>query len=165
MTEGMAEVKLSKETKSHIREPWSKALTVKVFGRTMSFSYLTFKVNSLWKLVARMDCVNLGNNLISFSCNDNYDRVLKGGPWFVGEHFLAIRPWEPYFKAPEARLSSVALWVRFPELFVESYDKLVLKEIGSAIGLCPPGRFIHCFRLKGQLCQTVRTSGLGATAY
>ena len=46
LIEGMAEVKLSKE-KSRIREFWSKALIVKVFGRTVGFSYLTFKINAL----------------------------------------------------------------------------------------------------------------------
>ena len=47
LIEGMAEVKLSKETKTHIRASWSKALIVKVFGRTVGFSYLTFKLNAL----------------------------------------------------------------------------------------------------------------------
>ena len=60
LLEGMAEVKLYKETKAHIRAPWSKALIVKVFGRSVGFNYLTFKINALWKLKAKMDCVNLG---------------------------------------------------------------------------------------------------------
>lgn len=30
--------------------------------------------------------------LIKFSCDDDFDKVLKGGPWFIGGHFLAIRP-------------------------------------------------------------------------
>ena len=47
---------------------------------------------------------------------------------------MAIRPWEPYFKASEAKLNSVAVWIRFPELPIEFYDRAVLKDIGSAIG-------------------------------
>ena len=47
LIEGMAEVKLSKETKTRIRAPWSKALIVKVFGRTVGFSYLIFYGNQL----------------------------------------------------------------------------------------------------------------------
>ena len=102
-------MKLSKETKSRIRAPWSKALIVKVYGRSIGFNYLTFKINVLWKPMAKIDCVNLGNDffLIRFSNSDDYDKVLCGGPWFIGEHFLAIKPWEPYFKAFEARLKSV----------------------------------------------------------
>ena len=86
--------------------------------------------------MAKMNCVDLGRDffLIKFSNDDDYDKVLKGGPWFVGEHFLAIKPWEPYFKASEATLSSVAVWVRLPELSIEFYDLTILKEIGIAIG-------------------------------
>ena len=136
LIEGMAEVKLSKETKTRIRAPWSKALIVKVFGRTVGFNYLTFKLNTLWKPATRMDCVNLGNDyfLIKFYFSDDYDKVLRGSPWFIGDHFLAIKPWEPYFKASGENLSSVAVWVRFPELPIKFYDLEVLKEIGSAIG-------------------------------
>ena len=136
LIEGMAEVKLSKETKDRIKAPWSKALIVKVFGRTVGYSYLTFKLNALWKLATRMDCVNLGKDyfLIKFYCVDDYDKVLRGGPWFIGEHFLAIKPWEPYFRASGDNLTSVAVWVRFPELPIEFYDMEVLKEIGSVIG-------------------------------
>lgn len=94
LIEGMVEVKLPKETKSHIREPWTKALIVKVFSKIVGFNYLTFKINSLWKPASRMDCVNLSRDffLIKFSSSEDYDKVLRGGPWFVGEHFLAISP-------------------------------------------------------------------------
>nr|POF23202.1 hypothetical protein CFP56_48473 [Quercus suber] len=136
LIEGMADVKLSKETKARIRAPWSKALIVKVFGRTVGFSYLSFKLNALWKPATRMDCVNLGKDyfLIKFHCTDDYDKVLRGGPRFIGEHFLAIKPWEPYFRASGDSLKSVAVCVRFLELPIEFYDMEVLKEIGSAIG-------------------------------
>lgn len=52
----------------------------------------------------------------------------------MGEHFLAIKPWGPYFKALEAKFTSVAL-LRLLELPIEFYDAMVLKEIGSALGL------------------------------
>ena len=136
LVEGMAEIKLSKETKASIRAPWAKSLIVKVFGRTMGFNYLTFKINALWRPTTKMDCVNLGKDyfLIKFHSFDDYDNVLKGGPWFIGEHFLAIKPWEPYFRASGDNLTSIAVWVRNPKLLIEFYDLKVLKEIGSAIG-------------------------------
>ena len=136
LTEGMAEVKLSKETKARIRAPWSRALIVKVYGRSVGFHYLAFRINALWKPTAKMDCVTLGKGffLVRFSNNDDYDYVLQGGPWFIGEYFLTIKPWEPYFIAYEAKLTSVAVWVRLPELPIEFYEASVLREIGSVIG-------------------------------
>ena len=68
LTEGMADVKLSRETKSYIRALWAKALIVKVYGRTMGYNYLTFKINTLWKPSTKMDCIDLGKDffLIKF---------------------------------------------------------------------------------------------------
>ena len=54
--------------------------------------------------MVKMDCVNLGRDffLIRFSSTKDYDHVLCGGPWFIGEQFLAIMLWEPYFKAKQS---------------------------------------------------------------
>ena len=91
----MVKVKLSKETFFRIRAPWSEALIVRVYGRTVGLNHHTFKINALWKPVAKLDCVNLGKDFffIRFSNSDDYDKVLRGEPWFVGEHFLAIKQW------------------------------------------------------------------------
>ncbi|KAF3969100.1 hypothetical protein CMV_007073 [Castanea mollissima] len=139
IVEGMVDVKLSQETKSRIRAPWTKALIVKVYGKTMGYNYLTFKINTLWKPMAKMDRVDLGKDsfLIKFSEDSDYEKVLQGGPWFIEKHFLAIKPWEPYFKASKSTFSFVAVWIRFPELPIEFYDPLVLREIGSTIGADP----------------------------
>ena len=69
----------------------------------------------MWNPKGKMDCVALGKKifLIKFYDNEDYDKVLRG-PWFVGEHFLAIKPWELYFKASEAKFTLVAVWVRLP---------------------------------------------------
>ncbi|KAL0008557.1 hypothetical protein SO802_010059 [Lithocarpus litseifolius] len=91
---------------------------------------------SLWKPVGRMDCMDLGkdNFYIRFKEKDDFDKVLKGGSWFIGEHFLTIRAWKPNFKPTSARVCSIALWARLRELPIEYNNKEVLKEIGNAIG-------------------------------
>ena len=83
-----------------------------------------------------MDYIDLGCDffLTRFSIKEDHDLVLKKGPWFIGEHFLSIRPWEPNFKPDLANIASVAVWVRLPKLPIEYYDVEVLKEIGQAIG-------------------------------
>ena len=108
---------------------------MKVYGRSVGFHYLIFKINALWKSLEKMDCVNLGRGffLSRFSSSDDYDKVLRGGPWFIEGHFLVIKPWEPYFKASEAKLTTVTVWVRLLELPIEFFDISVLKEIGSVI--------------------------------
>ena len=47
---------------------------------------------------------------------------------------MSIRSWEPNFKPSTACVSSVAVWVRLPELPIEYYEPSVLRDLGKAIG-------------------------------
>ena len=129
-------VNLTPEMRNSIRAKWAHALIVKVHGRAVGYQFLHSKLMSLWKPAGRMDCVDLEKDfyLIRFGLVEDYDNVLKGGPWFVGGHFLNIRVWEPNFKPTTAVCNMVAVWIRLPELPIEFYALCVLKEIGSAIG-------------------------------
>lgn len=92
-------MKFSKEFKQRINSPWSKALIVKVYGQSMGFYFLHNKLLSMWRPAGRLDCVDLGHGffLTRFSLREDYEATLRRGPWFIGEHFLFIRPWEPDF--------------------------------------------------------------------
>ena len=52
-----------------------------------------------------MDCVDLSHGffLTRFSLKEDYEASLKRGPWFIGEHFLSIRPWEPDFFTDDSK--------------------------------------------------------------
>ena len=136
LRQGFVGVKLTKEFKQKIRGPWVKALIVKVFGRDVGYHFLRDKLLAMWKLAGRLDCVHLGRGffLVRLSLREDVDNVLKKGPWFVGGHFLSIRPWEPNFRASSANVSSVALWIRLNELPIEYYNVEALQLIGGAIG-------------------------------
>ena len=134
---GLLAVKLSPDRRKKIRSKWAHALIVKVFGRFGGFHFLRNRVMSLWKLAGRLDCVYLGKDyfLMRFGLVEDYNNVLNGGPWFIREHFLSIRRWEPNFKPANASCSSVVVWIRLLKLPFEYYEIEVLKEIENAIGL------------------------------
>ena len=136
LRQGLVAVKLSKETKIRIRKPWSNALIIKLYGRTVGFHVLQNKLNILWKPVGRLDVVDLGEDFYSvrFSLREDMEVVLKNGPWFIAGHFLSIRPWEPFFKPACACVSSIATWVRLHGLPLELYEPEVLQQIGGSIG-------------------------------
>ena len=71
-------MKLSREDKIRIREPWAKALIVKVYGKYVGYLYIQAKLQSIWKLVGRLDCINLGKEffLTRFYAKEDYDLVL-----------------------------------------------------------------------------------------
>ena len=111
MREGWATVKLTKDTKWRIRGPWSKSIIVKLVGRTNSLLYMRTKLNQMWRPASRMDCVDIGFGffLVRFFSKEDLDSVLMRGPWFIGDQFLSIRPWEPFFKLPSANVSLIAV--------------------------------------------------------
>jgi hypothetical protein len=134
--EGEVVIKFSKELKQRIRAPWNTSLIVKVFGRSVGYMFLVNKLKSLWRMAGNFSCVDLGLGffLVRFDSCDGFEHVLKAGPWFVGDYFLSLRPWVPDFRASEAIVSSVAIWVRLPELPIEYYQKDSLMHIGKGLG-------------------------------
>ena len=136
LNNGLLAVKLFLEVRKQIRSKWAHALLVKVFGRSVGFHFLRNKVMRLWKPAGRLDYVDLCKDyfLMRFGLVEDYNNVLNSGPWFIGEYFLSIQRWEPNFKPANASCSSMAVWIRLPELPFEYYEIEVLKEIGNAIG-------------------------------
>lgn len=136
LRQGVATINLSKGLKQRIRAHWSNALIIKVYGRSVGFSFLHSKILSLWKPIGKLDYVDLSCDFyfVRFSLKEDHDLVLKKGLWFIREHFLSVRPWEPNFRPDTADIASVVVWVRLPKLPIEYYDLEALKEIGNAIG-------------------------------
>lgn len=135
LREGLVAVKFSKEVKQRICSPWAKAFMVKVYGRSVGFNFLQNILLSMWRPARRLDCVDLSHGffLTRFSLREDYEAMLKRGPWFIGEHFLSIRPWKPDFSLATANVSSVAVWIRLNELPIEYYHAEALLQIGKAI--------------------------------
>ena len=111
-------VKLSRERKGKMHAPWANALIVKFFSKNVGYHFLHSKLIGMWKPIGKMDCVDLGHNffLVKFLIKKDNSKVLKGGPWFMGGHYLFIRYWEPNFRSSTENVSSVAVWIRLLEL-------------------------------------------------
>ena len=134
--DGEVVIRFTRDLKQKIRAPWSTSLIVKVFGRSVGYVFLVNKLKVMWKAFGNFSCVDLGEGffLIRFDSRTSFEEVLKGGPWFIGKHFLSLCSWTPNFRASAASVSSVAVWVCLPELLVEYYHKEALLHIGSGLG-------------------------------
>nr|XP_023906017.1 uncharacterized protein LOC112017803 [Quercus suber] len=134
LRQGMVAVKFSKELKE-IQRPWARALIVKVYGRATGLNFLQAKLLSMWKPVGRLEVADIehGFFLVRLSLREDVENVLKKGPWFVGDHFLSVRPWEPDFKPDSANVSSIAVWIRLSGLPIKYYNAKALQHIGKAI--------------------------------
>nr|POF23057.1 hypothetical protein CFP56_15538 [Quercus suber] len=83
-----------------------------------------------------MDCVNLtcGFFLVRFYFNEDLDNVIQKGPWFIGKHFLSLRPWELFFKPSTANVSLIVVWIWLNKLPIELYETVMLRQIRDSIG-------------------------------
>uniref|UniRef100_A0A803N9H3 CCHC-type domain-containing protein n=1 Tax=Chenopodium quinoa TaxID=63459 RepID=A0A803N9H3_CHEQI len=92
--------------------PWSD-LAVSFTPQLLS------RLREPWKLTL------MGNNvyLFRFSCLNDYERALYGGPWFILDHYLVVTKWKPNFRSSTTDFDYMSAWIRFPELPVEYYDK------------------------------------------
>ncbi|XVE93161.1 hypothetical protein REPUB_Repub01dG0166500 [Reevesia pubescens] len=129
------DITLTKEEKKQIQNRWSSTLIVNVFGKTIGYQHLVYKLKQLWKPQGKLFLIVLGFDffLVKFLLVNDYDLAIKRDPWFMGGRFLAIRKWVPNFKASTASFSSVVVWVRLPERPIEYYDVGILMKIGKRI--------------------------------
>nr|POE54626.1 hypothetical protein CFP56_53197 [Quercus suber] len=136
LRQGLLAIKIPRELKQRIRKPWASAFIVKVYGRSVGLNFIQARLLALWKPAGRLDCEDLGHGffLTRLSLGEDYENVLRKGPWFIGDHFLSIRPWEPDFKPALASVSSIAVWIRLNELPIEYYNAEALQLIVKAIG-------------------------------
>ena len=103
---------------------------------SLGLNFIQARLLALWKPAGRLDCVDLGHGffLTRLSLGEDYENILRKGLWFIGDHFLSIRLWEPDFIPALASVSSIAMWIRLNELPIEYYNAEALQLIGKAIG-------------------------------
>jgi hypothetical protein len=59
---------------------------------------------------------------------------ILAGCWYWNCHLLCAKPWHPLFDAREEVLSSMATWIKLPNLPLEFWSDSNLKAIGEVLG-------------------------------
>lgn len=137
--ESTPKVLLTRDENLKIRNRWRESLFVKLCGKPMEYNLFIQKLHNLWKPVSEMTSVDVGFGFfnVTFQNREDRTRVQRDGPWFINYRFLAIRRWEPRFNPEKAALSTVALWIRMPQLPLEFYNQEILKKAADKIGPLP----------------------------
>ncbi|CAN1271017.1 hypothetical protein LINPERPRIM_LOCUS14082 [Linum perenne] len=94
------------------------------------------KIPQIWgkKGGVRISDVGWGFFVVKLESVEDYERAMFGGPWMVGDHYIVIQDWRPYFRPEDSTLSTLRVWVRLPGLPLEYFDYGILKRIGDKIG-------------------------------
>uniref|UniRef100_A0A803LTV7 DUF4283 domain-containing protein n=1 Tax=Chenopodium quinoa TaxID=63459 RepID=A0A803LTV7_CHEQI len=116
--------------------PWINSVTFKVVGKSLSFDYLKQKIIPLWKLPESIKINTLGKGFynINTPSPQEQQRILGGGPWFIGKLLVHVQPWTPGFRASEARITTAPVWIALPELPIEFHNQDILRQIGNKVG-------------------------------
>lgn len=133
---GKVVVEISAEECKRLWRPWSRALVVKLLGRSISFRVLSQRLTDIWSLNYRIDIIDLedGYYVIRFYSKEDYTHVLEGGPWTIQGHYLTVSKFKPGFHPSTANISSTMVWIRIPRLPLEFFHESVLMRIGDQLG-------------------------------
>ncbi|XP_021728788.1 uncharacterized protein LOC110695869 [Chenopodium quinoa] len=129
-------ISFAKETLEKLRNPWKLTLMGKCLGISVRPSFITQRVCAMWEPKGTLEIIDLGKDvyLFRFYVLDDYERALLSGPWFILDHYLMITKWKPNFRPSMNPFNRMTVWIRFPELPVEYYDKDALFEIAKIAG-------------------------------
>ncbi|KAI8008711.1 hypothetical protein LOK49_LG07G00800 [Camellia lanceoleosa] len=157
--------------------------------KNLGYKLLMEKIKALWKPTGTLHGLDLGNHfyLIKSQLDVDISKILNGGLWFIGPHYLAVRRWEPEFQATTASNTTTVVWARLIGLPIEFFDSSILRKIGARLGKllkidifienCARGRFARlCIQIDlskpliskvrvGNITQRVAYEGLPAICF
>ncbi|XP_039049545.1 uncharacterized protein LOC120190550 [Hibiscus syriacus] len=97
---------------------------------------LVNRIQSLWNPAGKPLVVDLENDyfLVRFKNEEDYSRVLMGGPWMIYGSYLIVQPWGRLFSTLEDHPSQIIAWVRLPGLHYRYYTRSLFRILTGVIG-------------------------------
>lgn len=129
-------ISISSRKKKCLHQSWKLSLICKVLGKRMAYSFLSKRLQLIWKTKATITIIDLENDffLVRFSNQDDYDHVRFDDPWVITDHYSITQDQKPNFNLENAGIDKAIVWVRFPNLPIEHYDKLFLWRLRNRLG-------------------------------
>ncbi|CAN1182375.1 hypothetical protein LINPERHAP2_LOCUS35931 [Linum perenne] len=122
--------------KKRVRRKFENAVIINSLGKSFPFAFMSRKIQQIWakKGAVSVSDVGWGFFVVKFQTIEDFDRAMFGGPWMVGDHYVVIQNWRPYFQPEESTLSTLRVWIRLSGIPLEYFDYGILKRIGDRIG-------------------------------
>ncbi|KAI9115998.1 hypothetical protein K1719_012928 [Acacia pycnantha] len=129
-------IDFSKEVRDVLAKGMEKTLIIKLLGRSITYPTLLARTQALWRLRGCFRLVDMvgGFYMATFDLEEDYTKVLTGGPWMLFGAYLVVQPWTLNFDPSLSVMSKVVVWVRIPGLSFRYYHKTALKAIGTLLG-------------------------------
>ncbi|XP_057853351.1 uncharacterized protein LOC131063516 [Cryptomeria japonica] len=97
------------------------SLAGKFVGPRPNIEDVRSSVKKKWRLKGQVDVLALSRGffVFSFSCGEDLEMILSGGPWMFGKSLLSLRKWSPNIELNDSFFESALVWVRLPSLPLE----------------------------------------------
>lgn len=104
----------------------------------------------MWKPNAPMEMIAIDNDhfLVRFQLVEDYKFAKYEGPWMILDHYLIVNHWTLNFDTTVENTKKLLVWVRFPTLPIEYYNREFLMKVGEKIG-----KAIRVDHTTGKSCQ------------
>ncbi|XP_059076573.1 uncharacterized protein LOC131875882 [Cryptomeria japonica] len=89
-----------------------------------------------WRLKGQVEISMMPKGFFpfNFSCLEDQEGVLCGGPWMVGRTFLSLIKWSPNQELNDSFFDLAPVWVKLSSLPMEFWFEDVFKGISSSFG-------------------------------
>ncbi|XP_028077524.1 uncharacterized protein LOC114279476 [Camellia sinensis] len=115
---------------------WESCFVGYFLDKKLPYNYVKNSVSNQWKNLGLSEVLANGEGFMFF-CFDNVDsceRVLEGGPWYVGNQLLLLKRWKRMMKLTKEYMSQIPVWVKLFHVPMEYWDFEGLSRIPSLIG-------------------------------
>lgn len=100
------------------------------------YSHLRASVGRLWRPKCSMEIHSRENGFFffKFSLKEGCDRILHEGPWLFDDRLIILKPLSEHIGLERDLLSSIPVWVRFPNLHLKLWSQSIISKAASVIG-------------------------------
>ncbi|KAL4273588.1 hypothetical protein GQ457_13G013000 [Hibiscus cannabinus] len=133
---GMPEIWFSNRVHDAIDAKLEKSMIIRLLDRAIGYRALRNRIMALWSPSGEINLIDLDNGyyLVRFAMEEDFNKVLKGGPWVIYGSYLTVQPWHQFFNTEEVHPSHIMVWVRLPKLPYRYYSKSLFQYIAATIG-------------------------------
>ncbi|KAL4318284.1 hypothetical protein GQ457_18G011590 [Hibiscus cannabinus] len=132
----LPEIRFSDRIHDEIDSQLASSVVVRLLGKSIGYRALLSRIQSLWSPSGGMNLIDLDNEyyLVRFALEEDFQKVVKGGPWVIYGSYLTVQPWSLCFSTKEDHPSQIMAWVRLPKLPYRYYTKSLFRHIAATIG-------------------------------
>lgn len=109
---------------------------MKLLGHRIKYKASETRLKQMWIKKGIIHIIDLSNDYyrVTFTHEEDHINALANGPWFIYDHYVIVKEWNPDFHPESDTIDHVAVWIRISGLSIEYYDTKVLSFIGNRIG-------------------------------